>query len=305
MTLRIFDFHLHLCKTAKDEARVYHRPGWDLDWYWGNEARISQYLDFWRVDKAVVLNIIDTGRMTRQRVAEAAREGRDVTARDFTEEMQDRVRRFNAWLCDLARKEDRILPFVMADPVLFGDSVLAEIRQRVESGARGVKVHPTICGHLPADPRARPIYKFCQDNELTIVTDTLGFETEGTAWGAPAGWRDVLPDFPRLRIVLAHLPGERWDEMIEIADSFPNVRFDISGGFVDEAHPPASHRRMPIEEAARVIRRIGVERVFFGSDAPAHGREVPDAAGQLLQLPLSDTEREAVLYGNAAEYMGV
>lgn len=301
----IFDFHLHLCRTPADEARVYHRPGWQESWYWANEARISRYLDFWGVERAVVLNIMDTRRMTSQRIASAERAGRTPPSEaDLSDGMRERVRRFNTWLCDLASREPRIVPFVMADPVLFGDSVLDEIKTRVAAGARGIKIHPGICGHLPSDPRALAIYRYCEAEGIPILTDTSGDERDGQVWGAPAHWQDVLPRFPRLRLVFAHLPGERWDEMLDLAARFDNCWFDISGGFVDAEHPQSAHRRMPIEEAARVIRKIGVERVLFGSDAPAHGREIPDAAAQLLQLPLTEAEQDAILFGNGRVFFG-
>lgn len=299
----IFDFHVHLCRTAADEARVYRRPGWQEDWYWANEARISSYLDLWGVENLVVLNIMDTGRMTEQRIAAAERAGRTPPGREeLADGMRDRVHRFNAWLCDLAARERRIIPFAMGDPVLFGDAVVDEIKSAVAAGARGVKVHPGICGHFPDDPRAMELYRYCEAEGLPVLTDTSGAVRNGDVFGAPAGWHEVLPRFPRLRLVLAHLPGERWDEMLELAARFDNCWFDMSGGFVDEAHPRAGHRDLPIDEAARVIRKIGVERVLFGSDAPAHGREIPDAAGQLLSLPLSEDEKDAVLFGNARRF---
>ncbi|HEX3651109.1 MAG TPA: amidohydrolase family protein [Pseudonocardiaceae bacterium] len=299
----IFDFHVHLCRTAADEARVYHRPGWEQDWYWANEARISSYLDLWGVEHIVVLNIMDTRRMRAQRVAAAERAGRTPPSQDeLAEGMRDRVHRFNAWLCDLAARDNRVIPFAMGDPVLFGDSVVDEIKAAVAAGARGVKVHPGICGHFPSDPRAMAVYEYCEAEGLPVLTDTSGAVRDGEVYGAPASWHEVLPRFPRLRLVLAHLPGERWDEMLELSAKFDNCWFDMSGGFVDENHPRSGHRDLPFDEAARVIRKIGVERVLFGSDAPAHGREIPDAAAQLLALPLTEDEQDAVLFGNARRF---
>lgn len=302
---RVIDFHVHLCRTAADESRVYPRPGWPTEWYWANEGKLSDYLTFWGIDHIVVPNIMDTQAISMRRSLAAQRDGVEIPSQESLQsEMQDRVHRFNLWLLELAEREARIVPYVMGDPVLFGPGIADELQDAISRGARGVKMHPNICRHFPNDPRAMAIYRFCESRGIPILTDTTGETTDGVAWGAPAGWAEVLSTFPDLKVVLAHLPGERWDEMIDLAEHFSNCWFDIAGGFVDPSHPASTHRRMPIEEAARVIRRVGVERVFFGSDAPAHGREIPDAVAQLLQLELTGAEKEAILFDNANAFLG-
>jgi predicted TIM-barrel fold metal-dependent hydrolase len=306
MTDQIFDFHLHLCRTADDESRVYYRPGWQVPWYWANEERLSAYLDFWHIYKVVVLNIMDTRKMMARRREMALRDTREaVEDADLVSEMRSRVRRFNRWLLNFAERESRIVPFVMADPVLFGDEIEEELRACLAGGAKGVKMHPGICGHLPSDPRAQRVYAYCERNAVPVLTDTSGAEGEdGVALGAPSNWLEVLGGFPKLQLVLAHLPGERWDEMIELADQYANCWFDIAGGFVDAWHPPTAHRQMPIAEAARVMRRIGIDRILFGSDAPAQGREIVDCAAQVLTTKLTDSEKAQILSGNAVRFFG-
>src|SRR5262249_1853220 len=124
--------------------------------------------------------------------------------------------------------------------------------------------------------------------------------------GAPRHWAPVLREFPRLKLIVAHLPGELWDERIDLAREFgDNLWFDLAGGFVDDKHPRQSHRELPIEQGARLCRKVGIDRILFGSDGPGRSTEILDSAAQVLQLELTDDEKEAILAGNARRYFGL
>ncbi len=307
---RIIDTHVHLCRTTQEESIVFPRPGWDQAWYWANEERVIPYMDLWGVSHIVILNIMDTRRMIGRRLERSQpTDDRDKerVVEELREDMRQRVRRFNEWACDLGKKEPRIIPFVMVDPVLFGEQVVEELTGWLERGAKGVKIHPNICGHFPNDPRLQPALELCQARGVTVVTDTTARpDHTGTHWGIPENWVPVLERFPSIKLVMAHLPGGRWDERVEIAARFrENVWFDLSQGFVDPEHPVAEHRQLSLEEAPRVIAKIGVERVLFGSDGPGNGTEIAGVAAQVMQLPLKASEKERILSGNAVDLLGL
>ncbi|HXN60356.1 MAG TPA: amidohydrolase family protein [Acidimicrobiales bacterium] len=302
----IIDFHVHLCRSVEEEKLVFPRVGWPDEWYWGNPADVVPYMNAWTVSHVVTLNVMDTGAMTRAHLAKSP----DATPADisaFREKMRDRVRKFNTWACDVHRAEPRIIPFIYADPILFNADVTTEIDRCAALGAVGVKIHPNISGHYPADPAALPIYDLASDLGLIVLTDTDGQPgAEGEHFGSPVAWQPVLRQFKNFKLVLAHLCGQRWDEQIALAAEFgDNVFWDMSGGFVDATHPPGPHREMPIEEGQRVFRKIGAERILFGTDGPALRREVPDTVCQLLQLRLTDDENLLILRNNAATLLGL
>jgi predicted TIM-barrel fold metal-dependent hydrolase len=305
---RIVDFHVHLCRSVEEEKRVFPRVGWPDEWYWGNEERIISYMDVWNISHIVIVNFMDTRTVTRARLARASNqpgfEHTQAWDQSCREEMVDRVRRFNTWACELYRSQPRIIPFVMADPVLFGVDAVEEVERCLSLGAQGVKMHPRLCAHMPDDPRALPIYELCRDQSVTILTDTSGVPNgEGDVFGAPIYWRPVLKQFSELKLILAHMCGERWDEQLVLAREFgDNVFFDISGGLVDESHPIEAHREMPIQEGKRVFREIGPRRILFGSDLPIR---VPDTVSQVLQLGLSDEENRWILRDNAVGLLGL
>jgi predicted TIM-barrel fold metal-dependent hydrolase len=306
MALDIIDVHVHLCRSVPQEKLVFLRAGWPDEWYWGNPEHIISYMDNWGVSHVVTQNIMDTGAMTRARLA---REDNPSPARreELREEMRQRVRSFNDWACNLHAAEPRVIPFIMADPVLFGRDAAAEIERCLAMGAAGIKVHPDICGHAPGDERALPMYELCSALGIPVLTDTTGVaRPNGQCFGTPSNWQPVIKQFRDMKLILAHLTGERWDEHIAVAREFgDNLFFDTSPGFVDPRHPAEQHRALPIAEGRRVLRAIGTDRILFGSDGPAAHREIADAVSQLLRLELTDEENRKILHDNAFELLGL
>jgi uncharacterized protein len=303
----IIDAHVHLTRSRKEEDLVFHRAGWPLGWYWGNEEAILDYMGPRNISHVVTLNIMDTRSMIESRRRRAVAVGQAVVESELEDEMRERVRRFNTWACELGRKSAGIISFVMADPVLFGPQLLAEVHRCLDLGAAGLKVHPYLCGHFPDHPDMLEVYAQCADAQIPILTDTTGeLDAAGRQLGAPRYWGPVIANFPSLRLIVAHLPGELWDERLELGKlPAENLFFDISGGFVDERHPRVTHRELPIEQAERVLKKIGIERVMFGSDGPGRGVDILDMASQVLRLDLTDAEAEAVLSGNAKQFFGL
>ncbi len=85
----------------------------------------------------------------------------------------------------------------------------------------------------------------------------------------------------------------------DLARAHANVFFDccyvING---TEEQPSLSD-----EEAVAALRRVGVERVMFGSDYP-WSDPVLDAA-RIQRLSLTDAEKRAVLHDNAVRILGL
>lgn len=306
----IIDVHVHLCRDTAQERLVFPRKGWPDDWFWGSPERAERYMDVHGISQLVSVNVMDHNRMTAQRLArlpagtEAARV--EATKAELRAEMCERVRSFNRWACDFGTAKPRLIPFVMADPVLFGDGLLDEVEQCVTLGARGLKVHPGICGHMPDHPSMLPVYDRCQELGLPILTDSGGDPVhEERPFGMPVNWVPVLKQFPRLKLIMAHFPGEYWDQRVALARDFPreHLVFDTAGGFVDGQHPPRNHRELLGYHAARLFREVGVERILFGSDGP--GIDPIDTARQVVGLDLSDAEKERILSKNARAFLGL
>lgn len=58
---------------------------------------------------------------------------------------------------------------------------------------------------------------------------------------------------------------------------------------------------IPKEKSVEIIRRHGADKVFFGTDYPitTNDRELE----RFMELPLTDDERELILYKNAEKFL--
>ena len=308
----VVDAHIHLCRDTAQQKLVFPKRGWPDDWYWCNTDKIVPYMDQNFISHIVVLNVMVTKAMTEARIrrlpSDTTEEEVAATRVRLKAEMQDRVRGFNDWICDVHKKEPRIVPFVLIDPILFDEGAIDEFERCLAQGAKGVKLHPSNCGHMPDHPNLLPVYQRCQELGMVVLTDTNvrggpGREDEqGVAYGWPITWVPVLSNFPKMKLIIAHFCDMMWDDRLDMARQFKdNLYFDMSGGISDENHPhsPTSHGGMPADQVVRVFRKVGIEHMLFGSDAPAVPMSPLEAASQIVALPFTEEEKRQILSENA------
>lgn len=101
--------------------------------------------------------------------------------------------------------------------------------------------------------------------------------------------------FPELTILMVHMGGVGFADLtsaaIEIAEEHPNLILIGSG--------------VRFEAVLKAIRRLGAERVCFGSDTPFSLMHVCVAAYQALLRDLSPAEQNLVMGGNLARVLGL
>ena len=110
---------------------------------------------------------------------------------------------------------------------------------------------------------------------------------------SPEDMKKFSEAFPTLKIVWAHLSGYgNLAHNIELLRNRENVWFDTSA------------YGMPVYMTLRyTIDRAGYERILFGTDYPGAGPAADIAA--INFSPLSQIEKEAVLYKNAERLLGL
>ena len=303
--VEIVNMHSHLCRDLQQEQQVYPHPGWPDDWYVGSPDRMLPYLNANGVSYIATMNVMDTKAMVPARIRRARQQGAsaDDIARarmDLQADMRQRARELNDWSLAAQQAEPRLITYAMIDPVLMGETTMDEFERCVEQGAAGVKVHPDIYEHLPDHPLMMPIYERCQELGLGVLSDSRNDE-----YGRPNGWIPVLKAFPHLKFIMAHLCDEMWDDRIDLSRQFrDNLWFDMSTGLVDDHHPAGGHACMPVTQAVRVFRKVGVDRIMYGSDGRPGGDSLYGAR-QIQELPFSDEEKEQILSGNAKRFFNL
>ena len=307
-SLELFDMHRHLSRDTQLEKLIFPKPGFPDEWYWCNLDRVIAFMDAHHIGHLAAMNVMATRAMIASRVRRAREASRtdaqiDEAREHFRAEMRDRVREMNDWSLAAQAREPRLRVYIALDPTLFEDAAVEEVDRCIALGATGIKLHPGVSGHFPDHPALWPVFARCEEAGLGVLAcSDLHPGDGGERFAAPSGWRPVLRAFPRLRLVMAHFGDEAWDDRLELAREFPQLRFDLSGGLVDAVHPRDNRAALPATQAVRVFRKVGVERLMWGSDT---AYDPMPSVRQILALDLTENEQERILSRNAREFFGV
>ncbi len=304
----IIDAHVHLYRGLSLEKKNVLHPGRRDRDRWGNPENITKFMDLQGVSKVVALPNYPTLQMRASMRKEAdtelgadADEAKRKQAYEAIEEkLIDRLKRQNEWMCGLAAENPRIVPAMSMQKLFSSDEMVAELELRHAQGSRIVKMLPGMYHEYPNDRAFWLLFDRCQELEVAVISDTgtLGLKETGIAYGEPINFTEVLEAFPRLHVVMAHFPSAFWDQRVELAQRFPNLFFDTSGSFhAEHMEVRDGSRAADIDDAVRVMRKVGIDRFMFGSDGPRFLFQ-PEAE-QILSLDLTDGEKAMILAENA------
>lgn len=312
----VIDAHVHMARNLNEEINWYVIPGRREQDRWATPEGSLPWMNRNGISKMVVLVLLP--RTWRPSLAEKARieglppEERQNAEKEMVSELAPRIREFNQWGCEMGSKYPELIPFVLiAKDLGSAEDMADEVKLRFKQGAKGVKLHPGMHGFSPDDEALWLMYAACQELGLPVLADSGPWEVPNILigssshlhhkrnnYGEPKNFEKVLKAFPRLTLVMAHLGSAWWDERIELAQKYPNLFFDISQGFsAPDRIPFYPLRGLAEEDAPRVLRKIGVERIMFGSDGPSLPFQLQ--LEQLLRLPLTDDEKRLILAENA------
>jgi predicted TIM-barrel fold metal-dependent hydrolase len=221
--------------------------------------------------------------------------------------ISDRIRRRNQWTCQMAEEHRGLVAFLSVDPIMGPEVMVAEVKDRIDyGGARGLKIHPGEGRFYPDDPILGPVYEAMVERGLPVVSHGgLDIVNPDPSYTRPAAFAGVAEQYPDLKLVIAHLGNNFFDESVQMAARYPNLFFDTSAVIPgdENGEPLIKENSLSNEEAVQLIRNIGVERVMFGSDYPwFHPRW---DLKRFLKLDFADAEKEALLAGNAKRILGL
>jgi predicted TIM-barrel fold metal-dependent hydrolase len=213
---------------------------------------------------------------------------------------------YNRWGCELAARDPRFRVFVGVDPqFLSADELVAEIRAGAAAGASGVKLVPPAMSLYPDDPLLEPVHATCVELGLPILSQSGagGSAPPGPRghFGHPAGWKAVLDRHPGLSVVLAHLGRGYDDELVDLVRRHETVMADTSLrlGSPRDDNPWGT---VDVLRTTALIRRLGAERVLFGSNYPI--TDPVAYADRLGRLGLTDRELALIGRENALRLLG-
>lgn len=252
------------------------------------------------IAKAVQVNMTPLREMFEAAMQKLPEEERESRRPEIIEKMSGRVIRRNRWTIENAKNHPELAPFPSVDPLMGSDAMVAEVEACAREGAKGIKLHHAEGHYYPRDERMMPVYAKAQELGLPIIAHGgLFMMSPDTPYTRPSNFEPVLESFPDLTLAIAHLGHGFWDESVALAKKYPNVCFDTSAVIPGVDHLDI----LSDEEAVDLIRKIGVERVMFGSDYPWFS-PVMDLK-RFLGLPFKPAEKEKILGENAKRALGI
>jgi uncharacterized protein len=174
-----------------------------------------------------------------------------------------------------------------------GRSALDEIDRVAADGAAWLKLHPNKQQFDVADPVVAPVVKKATENGLPVLFDAY------SPWDAnqPGKFANLAMAVPDAKLILAHAHGPGFPQLLvyDIVGRYPgwqrNVWIDISVTGPMLAGGPLA------EQFAWVLRKVGTDRIIFGSDYPLDNPLT--AVRAVADLGFTDTEQAGILHDNA------
>ena len=190
----------------------------------------------------------------------------------------------NAEVARLIERDERVYGAIVVNPN-HREASLAELsRWGQNERFVAVKLHPDYCGVAADSPLNLAIYRRVDELGMPLVVHTWGEEgVESVVSAARA--------FPSMKVVMYHMGAEAWRGAVQRACEYTNLYLEIVSTV---AHP---------QWIAEAVRRVGSERVLFGTDmtllSPAWALGLVGAAG------LGESESAKVMGENAKVLFGL
>ncbi|MCK9150538.1 amidohydrolase family protein [Methanobacterium alcaliphilum] len=192
-------------------------------------------------------------------------------------------------------KYPMFIPFISVSPTMKGRTPIEELEHKYKWGMKGLKIHPVAQGFDVGDERMWPVYEWLVKHNLPITAHSGINIDNKSSFGEPKRWMPVLEEFESLKLILAHLGNGFWDQTLEIADKFSNVRFDTAIA-ISHINTPTT---LDDEDAVDLIKAIGAEKILFGSDYPWINPS--GDIKRIKALEISENDKELILGKNAAK----
>jgi len=209
------------------------------------------------------------------------------------------TRRMNDQVLALGgRGTPRFFPICSVHPS-DGKEALDEVDRVAAKGARGLKLHPNTQQFDVADPAVRDVVGRAADHRLPVLFDAYSpFDAD-----QPGKFVRLAMEVPSSRIVLAHAHGPRFPDLL-VYDILARYDWWKRNVWVDLSATGPLLAQSPYREPfVWVLRKVGVDRLLFGSDYPLD--DPRPAVEAVAGLGFSSSELTKVFWTNAVALYGL
>lgn len=177
------------------------------------------------------------------------------------------------------------------------------------AGIKGFKIHPQYQNTPIDDIRYLRILEYAAKLGLFVVAHA---GVEGAYpdrhLSEPEMIRNVLRQVEGLTLIAAHMGGVQcWDRVTEnLLDTGVYLDASCVLGRLKTASHRMIHKRIRLmrqEKFLELVHTFGADRILFGSDSPWTSQK--ESVKTFMKLPLSEEEKDRILYKNASQLLGL
>ena len=194
---------------------------------------------------------------------------------------------FNA----LQRHDDFLYGYLVFNPNFQNTSLESIEKNYKRTNIVGIKIHPSWHLCYPHDERYENFWKFAAERNIPVITHSWDPDVANKSqkFSDPFGFENIVKKYHSLKLILAHAGGrgKMLYDVITLMEKYPNIYVDFSGDFFTQGI---------VEE---YVRRVGSERLLFGSDMP--WVDIRFHLAYMLNLNILENDRKNILGLNAVK----
>ncbi|MGC8486846.1 MAG: amidohydrolase family protein [Clostridia bacterium] len=179
-----------------------------------------------------------------------------------------------------------------------GEPALEELERVKAAGARFIKLHPNTQQFDVADAAVATVVEKAAALDLPVLFDAYA------PWDAnqPGKFIQLAMKVPQAHLILAHAHGPRFPELA-VYDVLARYSWWQRRVYIDISAMGSLFARSPFaDQFVWVLRKVGADRVLFGSDYPLH--DPAEAVANVRALGFTEEEQRLIFHDNALRLLG-
>jgi len=173
------------------------------------------------------------------------------------------------------------------------------LRSYVKQGAKALKIHPAADGEGVQSTRYKKLLKTAQELGIPVIIHTGCIHSrliyKDVHQSRAELFKKWYESYPDLKFILAHMNYHEPQVALDLCEKYENL-------FVDTSWQPA-------EVIGEAVRRMGAERILFGSDWPLVGSNMKvgrQRIDECIEIGiLNENQAQLILGENACKLLGL